>query len=246
VSRFERGITVPTEKDVAALLDVYGASPNVKRRMLGLAQDVRATRRPLVMVRPQARRGPNVKPSLFQARLGRIEAASEHVGTFSNTVVPGLLQTAEYAREMFLPRQLGEEETAAFVARRIARQELLDDETHRFTLIFAEGVLGWRAGTDANMATQVEKIAEATRRPNVRVGVIPWGARPNRFPMHAFELYDGRAVSYGTIDATAILTEPGDVSRYAELFSELAAVPVFYDEAREILARVADPYRSLC
>jgi transcriptional regulator with XRE-family HTH domain len=237
VSRVERGINVPTEADVLALIDVYGPPAGVARHLRALARDIRAVHRPVVMARPKAR------PSLFQSRLARIEASSEHVGTFSNTVVPGLLQTAAYIRELIAPRQLDPAEADAFVRARLDRQTLLDDLAHRFTLVIAEGVFGWRAGSREDMADQVERVADATRRANVRVGIIPWGTRATRFPLHAWDIYDRRAVSYGTVDATAILTEPRDVQKYAVLFDTLASSAVYDDEARTLLADIAHRYR---
>jgi transcriptional regulator with XRE-family HTH domain len=237
VSRVERGINVPTEADVLALIDVYGPQAGVARHLRALARDIRAVHRPVVMARPKAR------PSLFQSRLARIEASSEHVGTFSNTVVPGLLQTEAYIRELIAPRRLEPAEADNFVRARLDRQTLLDDPAHRFTLVIAEGVFGWRAGSREDMADQVERVAEATRRANVRVGIIPWGTRATRFPLHAWDIYDRRAVSYGTVDATAILTEPRDVEKYALLFDTLASSAVYDDEARTLLADIAHRYR---
>jgi transcriptional regulator with XRE-family HTH domain len=238
VSRVERGVNVPTEADVQALIDLYAPPAGVAGHLLELARDIRAVHRPVVMARPKAR------PSLFQARLARIEASSEHVGTFSNTVVPGLLQTEAYIRELIAPRQLEPAEADDFVRARLDRQTLLDDETHRFTLVIAEGVFGWRAGTREDMAAQVDKIADATHRPNVRVGIIPWGTRATRFPLHAWDIYDRRAVSYGTVDATAILTEPRDVEKYAVLFETLSSSAVYGHEARALLADISERYRE--
>jgi transcriptional regulator with XRE-family HTH domain len=238
VSRVERGINVPTEGDVQTLIDLYKPPTEVARNLLALARDVRAVHRPVVMARPKAR------PSLFQARLGRIEASSQHIGTFSNTVVPGLLQTEAYIRELIAPRRLEPAESDDFVRARLDRQTLLDDPAHRFTLVIAEGVFGWRAGSREDMAAQVDKVADAIRRPNVRVGIIPWGTRSTRFPLHAWDIYDRRAVSYGTVDATAILTEPRDVEKYAVLFETLASSAVYDDEARAVLADLAHRYRA--
>jgi transcriptional regulator with XRE-family HTH domain len=238
LSRVERGINVPSEADVDALIDLYAPAAAVSRRLRELARDIRAVHRPVVMARPNAR------PSLFQARLGRIEASSEHIGTFSNTVVPGLLQTEAYIRELIAPRRLEPAESDDFVRARLDRQTLLDDPAHRFTLVIAEGVFGWRAGSRKDMAAQVDKVADAIRRPNVRVGIIPWGTRSTRFPLHAWDIYDRRAVSYGTVDATAILTEPRDVEKYAVLFETLASSAVYDDEARAVLADLAHRYRA--
>ncbi len=238
VSRVERGINVPTEADTSVLAQIYGATGDVRRRLTELARDIRAEHRPVVMARGKGR------PGLFQARLARIEEATAHMGTFTPTVVPGLLQTETYARAVIARRELPTDEADNFIAGRKLRQELLADSEHRFTLITTEGALGWRAGSRDDMATQIDKIAEAVSLPNVRVGIIPWGTQAHIFPLHGWDLYDERAVSYGTFDATAILTEPRDVARYVELFAKLAAMAVYDDNARAVLARIAAEYRG--
>jgi len=126
--------------------------------------------------------------------------------TFTPTVVPGLMQTERYMRTLIAPWELPAEEMDRFVARRQARQELLHNPAHRFTLLVTEGALGWRAGEREDMAAQVGRIAEVSLLPNVRVGVIPWGTRAPVFPLHGWDLHDQRAVVYGTVDATAPLS----------------------------------------
>ncbi|MEJ3658596.1 hypothetical protein WEH80_37135 [Actinomycetes bacterium KLBMP 9759] len=63
--------------------------------------------------------------------------------------------------------------------------------------------------------------------------------------LHGFDIYDERAVCYGTADATAILNEPRDVARYLELLASIEEVAVWDVEARASLADVADRYRSM-
>jgi hypothetical protein len=63
-------------------------------------------------------------------------------------------------------------------------------------------------------------------------------------PLHGFRLYDHRAVVVGTRSGTAIMGER-DLLDYEALFGELQHLAVFDDEARELLSRIADDYRSL-
>lgn len=238
ISRVERGINVPTETDVAALVHAYQAPPEVRTHLTGIARDIRAEHRPVVMARGKGR------PSAFQERLARIESTTEHLTTFTPTVVPGLLQTEAYIRALVAYRELPQAEVDKFVAARLARQERLRDPAHRFTLITTEGALGWRAGSPADMAEQVDRIAAATRLPTVRVGIIAWGTRAPVFPLHGWDLHDQRAVIYGTADATAILAEPGDVARYITLTAAVERIAVWDDAARAVLARISDRYRT--
>lgn len=235
VSRIEQGINIPTPDDVETLARVYRASPAQRQRLVAMARDVRAEHRRVVLVKA---------PASIQQRIGRIEASSEHVATFSPTVVPGLLQTERYARAVFSQRaNRADVDVEKAVAARMARQRLLDDLDHRFTMVMTAGVLGLRAGSAVEMAAQVDRIAADAQRANVRIGIIPWGVETTVFPLHAWDLHDRRVVIVGTATATATLTEPREVAEYVRLFAELERLAVFDDEAGAALARIAEDYR---
>jgi transcriptional regulator with XRE-family HTH domain len=238
LSRLEKGRTVPSENDVQLLTRVYRATPEQHRRLLEMAQDVKAENRRVVF---------NRDPGGFQDRIGRIEEASTSARSFSPNVIPGLLQSAAYARTLMRSAGWSSEITDQAVAGRMNRQRRLDEEDspRRFVIITTEGGLGWSAGAPNMMIEQLERIAARTYRPNVRVGIVPFGRPAEVFPLHSWDLFDQRAVIVGTTTATAVLTEPRDVAVYAELTDALERLAVYGAEAREILTRVADRYRSL-
>lgn len=239
VSRLERGINVPTEADVTALTDVYAAPAAERRRLVALARDIKAEHRPVVMARSHGH------PGVFQARLSRIEAASAQVRAFAPTAIPGMLQTEPYMRALIANRELPAGEVETFVRNRLARQtRLTEPGTPHFTLITTEAAFGWRLGSRDDMAALAEHVADATRIPDARIGIIPWGVQADRVVLHGWDIYDERAVSYGTTEATAVLTEPRDVGRYLELHAAVERIAVFDDDARAILRRIAAEYRG--
>lgn len=237
ISRIERGINIPTEDDVAALVRASQGPGDVRARLVSMAANIQGERRLVVMARGKG------NPAAFQERLLRIEASTEHLTTFTPTVVPGLLQTEAYLRELIAYRGLPDEKVEAFIAGRLNRQRLLENPTHRFTLITTTGALGWRAGTTEQMTEQVEHITRQSQRANVRIGIIPWGTRADVFPLVGWDLHDRRLVVYGTPDSTTILTEPRDLERYLFLTDAVERLAVFGDEARAELRRIADEYR---
>jgi transcriptional regulator with XRE-family HTH domain len=243
VSRIEQGRNVPTEVDVGALADVYlageRADPAVRRRLVELARDIRAEHRPVVMARSKGR------PDVFQARLARIETASAHVRSFAPTAVTGLMQTESYMRSLIAQRGLPADRIDAFVRARLQRQAGLASGNREYTIITTAGALGWRLGSRAEMADQISHIADVIGRyPMVHVGVIPWGAAADRVVLHGWDIYDERAVCYGTADATAILTEPRDVARYLELHTSIEKMAVWENDARDVLSQLAGRYRA--
>jgi hypothetical protein len=76
------------------------------------------------------------------------------------------------------------------------------------------------------------------------VGVIPWTAPADVFPLHGFSIYDERAVIVGTRVATAFLTESDDVAEHVKLFGALEALAAWNDAARSHLGRIAADFRA--
>lgn len=234
VSRLERGSYVPTPEQADAIAQAVGARPAVRRRVVALAKDLRErTASRQVLLRAGA--------GTAQREFGRIEAAAGHVQSFSPVMVLGLLQTADYAHAVFSSAvPAGQVEDA--VTARLARQRMLTSAgPPTFTQVMAEGALRWCAGSAAVMARQCDHIAEMASQ--VRVGIIPWTREVDVYPMTGFDLYDERAVIVGTITGTAFLRAASDVAEYTRLFRRIEELAVFGDEAREIVAAMAEQYR---
>jgi transcriptional regulator with XRE-family HTH domain len=103
------------------------------------------------------------------------EAHARRLRSFELVVIPGLLQTEEYARAV-LSTQIGasEEEISDAVAGRIARQRILDrDNPPELWSIIDEGVLRRPVGSPQVMRDQLKHLAEMGRRSRILVQVIP-------------------------------------------------------------------------
>ena len=236
VSRVENGKGLLTEAEAAALLAVYGVHDEERRRIMTLVQTARAGH---IDSRVILQRGAHH----FQERVRQLDEQSRLVRSFAPTAVLGILQTRAYAHVVFTQR-MTEEQAAPAIASRIQRHRTLDDPDRHWILLQAEGALRWNLGGSAVMVEQIERIATAIDRPNVRLGIIPWHASARVLPLHGFHLYDHRAVVVGTRSGTAIMGER-DVPDYEALFGELQHLAVFDNDARELLGRIANDYRSL-
>ncbi|WP_447039267.1 helix-turn-helix domain-containing protein [Streptomyces sp. DSM 118878] len=105
------------------------------------------------------------------------EAAYEHV--YANTVVPGLLQTREYALAIHQAREVrsGNDVIERMVDARIARQEILrrDPELHLWAIL-DEAVLHRTVGDADVMARQFRHLQEAAESPNIDIQILPFSA----------------------------------------------------------------------
>ncbi len=235
VSRVENGKGLLTVAEAAALLTVYGVHGDDRRRIMTLVESARAGH---IDARVILQRGAHH----FQERVRQLDEQSRLVRSFAPTAVLGILQTHAYAHVVFTQR-MAEEQAAPSIASRVARHRMVDDPSRQWVLLQTEGALRWNLGGSAVMIEQIQRIAAATDRPNVRLGIIPWQTPAQVLPLHSFHLYDHRAVVVGTRSGTAIMGER-DVPDYEALFDELERLAVFDNEARALLGRIADDYRT--
>lgn len=239
ISRIEGGRFVPTDDEIRSLTKLYRAPAQVRRDLLQAARDLREE---TVTARTVISRG----SWKMQARFGRIEKMSAEVCVYQPALIPGLLQTADYARLVFADGgDITDDELDKAVAERMSRGDVLASG-REFTFIVAEGALRWQAGSPQVMIGQLDRLAEViAARPNVRLGVIPQSRSAGVFTTHGFSLYDHRTVIVGVRTGTSFITDPQDVAEYSKLFGELADLAVFGQDAIQVIGQVSAGYRAL-
>lgn len=163
--------------------------------------------------------------------------------TFEATVIPGLLQTAEYARIRFAESirvfRLKNDINEA-VQGRVQRQEILYRPDKRFHFVLTEAALRMRLCPPEIMLGQLDRLISFSALPNVRLGVIGFNTQYATSPWHGFWLYDQDRVVVETYSAALTLTQPQEIELYARVFDELAAVASYGRAARAIINSVGD------
>ena len=240
ISRYERGKVVPSINEAHELLLVYRADEETQRKVMRLLkqwQDEATVPARIVMHRGAGE---------LQRRIGKLEMNARRICTFSPLVVPGLLQLREYAAAVFASGgDMALAEQARALDARMERRGLLDDERHEFVMLLPDGVLSWQVKSPRLMADQLDHVIEVSRKPNVRLGVIPWTTPVDVAPMHGFDVYDEAGAVVGTESATAFLTDPFDIGMYVKLFADLEALATFDAGAELIIAERAARFRTV-
>src|SRR6266487_3106886 len=112
-------------------------------------------------------------PNWFESWL-EAERAAHALRLWSPILIPGLLQTAEYARALFVAAGEDDERAEELVAARMDRQAILDRvRPPHVVAVLDEAVLHRLIGTPAVMHDQLTHLAGLSERPNVLVEIVP-------------------------------------------------------------------------
>ena len=178
-----------------------------------------------------------------QNELADLDRQTRLFRVFESTVIPGLLQTAEYARIRFAESirvfQLTNDINEA-VQGRIRRQEILYQPDRRFHFVLTEAALRIRLCPPEIMLGQLDRLISLSALPNVKLGVIGFQTQYATSPWHGFWMYDADRVLVETYSAALTLAQPPEVELYARVFDELAAVASYGRAARAIINGVID------
>jgi transcriptional regulator with XRE-family HTH domain len=183
ITRLELGRVGFKERDVADLLTLYGVTDARDRQsLLELARGANAP--------GWWHRFSDLLPGWFQPYLG-LESAAAIIRTYEVQYVPGLLQTADYARAVVQISRDGvsDEQIERRVALRMERQQVLTRAVPvQLWAVVDEAVLHRLIGGPAVMRGQVAALIEAAKLPNVRLQILPFDAGGHAAAGGAFSL----------------------------------------------------------
>ena len=167
VTRIENGSVSISVTDLRALLAYYGVTtPQVVEGLVDLARRSRRARSPFAAF------GDVFPPDAL--RFFDYEQSATWIGSLELLVMPGLLQTADYARAVMAVHDVGAEKAQRFVRSRQVRQQVLDrPDPPALSFIVDESVLLRAIGGRAVMRAQLEHLLAVAARPHVAIRVIP-------------------------------------------------------------------------
>lgn len=226
ISRAERGTFYPQPGEVELYAQALGASPEVVAEAVELCE-VEHDQHVMGQAR-LVRRGTEI-----QRRVERLERTSRRLRAWAPSTVPGLMQSWDYTVALI---ERDPDETWA--AARRARLALLDDPDRQFHQVLSEAALRWVVGSRRVMTGQLQHLLALTERPNVNIGVVPFGQVVVPPPEGGFHLFDEAAV-VATDAGTTFLDSTEDLGFFGGLFGRLEAAAVHGEEARHLIERAA-------
>lgn len=203
LQRIETGIVGISPTDTKALLELYGIrDQETVSRLMTLAQEARRRDR----FTPFRK---FLSPE-YQTLLSYEQSAADVV-VVNAFLIPGLLQTPEYARALLSVKHSGDK-LEGLVKARAARQQILDQpDGPRFVFVVEEGALRRHVGGSQVMFKQLVHLRRMADRSNLRLHITPFTARAH---LGLWELYVIMTIPASTLtgeaEQTIIYREAGN------------------------------------
>ncbi|MFE6197451.1 helix-turn-helix domain-containing protein [Streptomyces sp. NPDC057838] len=243
VSRIETGTSGVKPADVRLLLDAYGVRETQLRELLMVlaGSDDSGGRHHWW----HAYRG--VLPPTYRDFIS-LESQAGAMRTLETTVVPGLLQTPEYARAVTRAavEGLSEDRLDTLVEVRLARQDVLRaDPPLELSAVLDEAVLRREVGGPGVMTRQLERLIEAARLPQVRLQVLPFAAGAHIGVTGPFVILsfssasDLDVVVLDHLTSSLYLERKEDLQAYTEAFNALQIHALSPEDSLDFIAGTA-------
>lgn len=238
ISRMETGFRAGTLRDIRDLCDLYAVTDQAQRDRL------------IELVRQSRRQGWWQSYDVpFDVRFGAylgLEGGAASISVFCATLIPGLLQTADYARTLMAGFGNNDPDVVErYVAVRIRRQELLDqDNPPQLNVVVDEAALRRRVGSAATMRSQLDQVVARGSLPNISVRVIPFShgvykaIEGGSFTILKFPGQMKEIVYTEGLFGAMYLERPQDIERFNDAFENMRSASANDRESFDLIAKI--------
>lgn len=241
VSRIETGQRGATLRDVRDLCDLYGVTDETERERL------------MTLAKEGKQQGWWQSYDLPYSPYVGFEAEAVSIKDYDSAVIPGLLQTADYARALYeaaMPQASAPDLTPELIDQRIEarlrRQQLLtraDPAPLQFWTILDEAALHRIVGSAEVIRAQLRELIKLSNLPNVTVQIVPYSAGAHPALDSTFNILDfsGPLTSIVYVEGLVgwiYLERAQDVIRYKDVFRRLSWMALDEDESVGLINHV--------
>jgi transcriptional regulator with XRE-family HTH domain len=243
ISRYELAQGGLKPEDVARLLEFYGVQGSQRDQLLALAEE-------------GTHKGwwESYDDVLTQGHRDYIalEAEATSILEWQINVVPGLLQTEQYARNILSAYQEVATISPRAVERRVEtrriRQQLLTrDEPPEYVALLDESVLYRRRGDQSVMRAQLQRLADAAQLPNVTIQILPL-QQDHGLAVDSFSIFQfGKAhetILHDVVNVEHVSNElhvddDTDTHQFRLAFNHLAGESLSPQDSRDLIVTVS-------
>ncbi|WP_424531930.1 helix-turn-helix domain-containing protein [Sphaerisporangium viridialbum] len=239
LSRMEQGITPMRVPDVLTLLNLYGVSDaNLREGLERLSRDIWQK---------------NWWDGYADAFTGRIidhawlESRAGQLCSYDAMVVPGLLQTCQYAEAVIRAADPNkpQERIQLWAEFRLNRQQVLSgDAPLRLSVVLDEAVLHRGVGGVEVLRNQLRHLITLVERPNISIRVLPFHAGASASPEGPFTIINMPEpypdVAYIETRAGGLYVEGDEMEHFAQAYDRLHNSTLAPDDSVALIRAAAE------
>jgi transcriptional regulator with XRE-family HTH domain len=240
VSKIEHGHTMPSAADIELWCFHCGADDQIP--------DLTAAARGIEKMYVELKRLLRSGAAGYQRELLKEEAGTHHFRVFNPAVIPGALQTQQYAATRLtefadmvgIPADVGDT-----VAVRMERGRLLLSGDRLFHFVLGEHALRAALADRDVMADQLGHLLEVSRLPRLRLGILPTRVR-HYMTFCGFWIFDNRVVQLETYSAAITVIQPREIAMYAKVFEHYSHRAVYGQQATDLISQAQADLEADC
>ena len=238
IFRIETGRSRPQPGNVKVLLELYGVTGPERDGLIRLSREARQP--------GWWHSFRDILPNPYEVYIG-LEAGAASIRNFEPVVIPGLLQTEDYARQTLRngPGELDREDVERLVQVRMERQRILGREDRpRLWAVLDEAIIRRVVGGPEVMREQLRHLIDCAEQGKTTLQVVPFGAGAHAGTTGPFvilefpEPTDPDVVYVETLAGDIYLEAPTDVDRYTLAFARLLAAALHPDDSVRLVQQV--------
>lgn len=184
-----------------------------------------------------------------QVSVAEREREANTISSFVPAMIPGLLQTPAYARDLLNlpsgPKAWGasDEDVEAMVERRVERQSILystgSGKAQAFLFVLGEAALWTRFGSVETHREQLDRLVAFADLRAVELHIAPFDRPMPVIPLTGFKIHDEELVIVESAAGEQLLTEAEHITKYSEFFDQLRGHAVGGADAVDLVRSVS-------
>lgn len=244
VSKLELGAQLPSDEDLDAWIAAAKAGPDVRAELGELLTQARIEHR----VWGEDYRCGSIAAS--QAQIGELETEATVIREYQPSMMPGIVQTVAYAREMLTtpggPVLVGAtpEAVEALIIERVKRQALLYEPGRQVQIVLGQAALTVHFGSVDTLIGQLDRLVIFAGLASVDLRVLPSAAPSPILPLGGFSIHDDETLWLETLTREVRSTDPEEIAAHTQAFELARDAAAAGAEAVALIQRVAAELRG--
>lgn len=244
VNKLEHGNQLPSPEDLDAWVEATEAGPDVRAELGNLLTQARIDRK----LWSEDYRSGGIAAA--QAQIVELETEVSVIREYQPSVVPGILQTIDYAREMLSapggPVLVGATPDAIeeLIAERVKRQAVLYEHRRQVRIVLGQAALMVRFGTVDTLLGQLDRLVILSGLPSLDLRVLSTTVPSPIWPLAGFVTHDDETLWLETLTQETRLTVPEEVGAHIQAFELAREAAAAGPDAVALIQRVAAELRG--